>query len=694
MKQTTIKLLFCAGLLSATAACTTDHAAEDPTPQGKRTQMSFTATSAETRTVLTDQNTVHWKAGDKITVFTQDNEGKLHPESDFSTAESGPTVTFTGEATADAAKYFALYPASTYNGTINRTEIILKMLDIQTATAGSFDPAANISFAESADGKTFRFENLCGLVKFSRPTSSDREIIKATLHGNNGETLTATGIQFPGKKLDSENGKDKIVLEGEIGTGKDYYFVVNPVELTNGFYITFLDKDGTEYSVTGTQPASIKAGHILNLGVLNLQAVEKDFDYDFESNTFTVYTETGLRNWAEAVRMESAEIDGKPVDMTATNCILGADITLTKDWESVGYGSFNETGLAYTGTFDGKGYTISGLKLTEATPGTFKEAPYAGFFGRLNGATVRNVTFDSPSITDGSAGVIAGYAENTEIEHCHARNATVTGKSEANRTVHDTGGLVADAGAGVSISSSTVTGTITSQKVTATGNIQNCSGPVGGIVGRAKAEITISGCHFDGKLTSEYSTKSNYCYAGGIIGAIETGSGSGSIEGCTANVTVKANKYAGGIIGYARVAVSVAGSASSGTLTCDDYCGGLVGSYRNETTGSYSTCRSTSAQAGGLFGYYQGAAYHNVTACFTDNTEIDAVGGFSDATLDAETANTALRVDNIAGKKDEMNGAITATGWQFEENDGTIVVGSETFELNTQAFPLKPVKAN
>ena len=691
MKQTTIKLLFCAGLLSATAACTTDPASEEPTPQGKRTQMSFTATSAETRTELTDQNAVHWKAGDKITVFTQDNEGKLHPESDFSTAESGPTVTFTGEATADAAKYFALYPASTYNGTFNRTEIILKMPDIQTATAGTFDPAANISLAESADGKTFRFENLCGLVKFSRPTSSDREIVKATLHGNNGETLTATGIKFPGRILDSKNGKDKIVLEGEIGTGKDYYFVVSPVELTKGFYITFLDKDGTEYSVKGTKPASIKAGHILNLGELNLEVVKTDFDYDFENNTFTVYTEIGLRNWAEAVRMESTEIDGNTVDMTATNCILGADITLTKEWESVGYGSFNETGLAYTGTFDGKGYTISGLKLTKATRAYSGEAPYAGFFGRLKGAIVRNVTFDKPSVTDGSAGVIAGYAENSTIENCHARNATVTGKSEATRTVHDTGGLVADTGAGVSISNCTVTGTITSQKVTATtGNVQNCSGPVGGIVGRAKAEITISGCHFDGKLTSEYSEKSNSCYAGGIIGVIETGSG--SIEGCTANVTVTANSYAGGMLGYARVTVTVAGSASSGTLTCDKFCGGLVGYYPINIHGSYSTCQSTSAQAGGLFGSYVESRY-DVEACFTNNTEIDAIAVMSSGWT-ADEANAALRVDNIADKKDEMNGAIAATGWQFVENDGTITVGSETFALDRTAFPLKPVKAN
>lgn len=701
MKQTTIKLL-CAGLMMTAAACSSDPETENVAPQGERAQMSFTATSAETRTELVDKTKVHWQAGDEIAVFRQESN-KVYFDNNFTTAESGPAVTFTGEATANAEKYVALYPSSAHVGTLNNQQIILNMPDIQNATAGSFDPAANISLAESTDGETLRFENLFGLVKFSRPTTSNRNIVQATLHGNNGEILIASGIQFPGKTLvyDTEYNEDKIVLQGEIATGTDYYFVVRPVVLTKGFYITFLDKDGTEYSVTGTNPASIKAGYILNLGELDPEAVKTDFDYDYATNTFTVYTETGLRNWAEAVRMESAEINGKTVDMTATNCILEADIALTKEWESVGYGSFNEDGLAYTGTFDGKGHTISGLKLTGATFAGLGNAPYAGFFGRLNGATVRNVTFDRPSVTDGSAGVIAGYAKgNTVIENCHARNATVTGKSEARSAVHNTGGLIAQAETDneteVSISNCTITGTITSQKVTATiGNIPNCSGPVGGIVGRAKGKITISGCHFDGKLTSEYSAKSNYCYVGGIIGAIESGSGS-SVEGCTANMTAKAKYYTGGILGYARATVTVSGSASSGTLTtdADKYCGGLVGYYRNETTGSYSTCRSTSAQAGGLFGYYMGAAYHHVTACFTDNTQIDAINGFSDNTLTAEEANATMRVDNIADKKDEMNGAIAAAGWQFVENDGTITVGSETFALDRTAFPLKPVKTN
>ncbi len=692
MKQTTIKLL-CAGLMMTAAACSNDPETENTAPQGARTQMSFTATNAETRTELVDRTKVHWQAGDEITVLHSDSDNNLSKDGIFATTESGPTVTFTGEATQGAAKYYALYPASVYEALHMGKNIDIIMPKPQRATAGSFDPAANISLAESADGKTLRFENLCGLVKFSRPVESNREIVKATLHGNNGEILTAAQIQFPDKTFKADSGSDKVVLEGEITTGTDYYFVVRPVELTNGFYITFLDKDGAEYSVTGTKPASIRAGHILNLGVLDLGAVKKDFDYDFETNTFTVYTETGLRNWAEAVRMKSTDIDGKTVDMTKTGCILGADITLTKTWESVGYGSYNEAGLAYTGTFDGKNHTISGLEITNETQVITDYASYTGFFGKLDGATVRNVTFDSPSVTDGSAGVIAGYAANTEIENCHARNATIIGKSKATQGVHDAGGLVAYAGGEVRILNCTVTGSVTSQKVTIdTGNVQNYSGTVGGIVGQAKG-ITVSGCHFNGSLTSEGKTKS---YAGGIIARTFSNSNI-SIEGCTANVKVKANYYVGGIIGETVESTMIAGSASSGTLINADRCGGLIGSGYNNVSGSYSTatCQSTSTsvKAGSLFGYCYSAARYNVEACFTDNTKIDVIGGIKEG-VNSEEVNATLRVDNIADKKDEMNGAIAATGWQFVENDGTITVGSETFELDRTAFPLKPVKTN
>lgn len=64
MKQTTIKLL-CAGLMMTAAACSSDPETENVAPQGERAQMSFTATSAETRTELVDKTKVHWRRATK-----------------------------------------------------------------------------------------------------------------------------------------------------------------------------------------------------------------------------------------------------------------------------------------------------------------------------------------------------------------------------------------------------------------------------------------------------------------------------------------------------------------------------------------------------------------------------------------------------------------------------------------------------
>ena len=382
-------------------------------------------------------------------------------------------------------------------------------------------------------------------------------------------------------------------------------------------------------------------------------------------------------NWVNAILTKDIVVNKGDV--------AGCEGTKTKGWREW-------TPISYyfdqkMGDFDGKGHTISGLTITEAIYVSTDYGSYTGFFGMMRNAAVRNVTFDSPSVTNGSAGVITGYAENSTIENCHVRKASVIGKSEAKRGVHNAGGLVAHADDGVSILNCTVTGKITAQTITSSGNIKGQSGPVGGIVGRATGKTTISGCHFNGSLISEGTTKSN---AGGIVGDIETGSG--SIEGCTANVTVNSKHYTGGITGYVKTAVTIDGCASGGTLTCTKECGGLVGYYPANIHGSYSTCQSASEQTGGLFGYYVNSVY-KVEACFTNNTEIGAIAVMS-SEWTAEEANAVLRVDNIADKKDEMNGAIAATGWQFVENDGTIEVGSETFALDRTAFPLKPVKAN
>ncbi len=78
---------------------------------------------------------------------------------------------------------------------------------------------------------------------------------------------------------------------------------------------------------------------------------------------------------------------------------------------------------AFMGTFDGGGHAISGIVINTVTG----EPDYAGLFASLNGATIKNLVLDSPSVTGANyAGVVAGRAINTSFENIFVTGGTVT----------------------------------------------------------------------------------------------------------------------------------------------------------------------------------------------------------------------------------------------------------------------------
>ena len=104
--------------------------------------------------------------------------------------------------------------------------------------------------------------------------------------------------------------------------------------------------------------------------------------------------------------------------------VLTADIDLNNEnWTPIGIISNNSSGQgAYTGTFDGKGHTISGLNVSG-------ELVYAGLFGAVKGGTIKNLTVAgnvSPSNSQCIAGGIVGYASNAAIENC-SNHSSVSG---------------------------------------------------------------------------------------------------------------------------------------------------------------------------------------------------------------------------------------------------------------------------
>ena len=183
-----------------------------------------------------------------------------------------------------------------------------------------------------------------------------------------------------------------------------------------------------------------------------------------------------------------------------------ADLT---DDIDLGGNSFTPIGKdfhEFSGVFDGKGYTVSGLNVTNVAD--------AGLFGTAKDATIRNVVVRGNVIgTDNAAGILA-KAKTTActIENC-GNEATVTSTGYA-------GGILGTIGTyGVSCS---ISGCYNTSPVTSTGS--SSSGRAAGIIGYDNGKTPVTDCYNTGNITASSG------YAGGIRGV--GSSMVGTITGC------------------------------------------------------------------------------------------------------------------------------------------------------------------
>ena len=205
------------------------------------------------------------------------------------------------------------------------------------------------------------------------------------------------------------------------------------------------------------------------------------YNYDSNTNTYTVYNANGLMNVAELVNGGKSDI----------NITLDTDIDLTgKDWTPIGTDYDN----SYTGTFDGGGHTITGLTFTT-------NDKYAGLFGRLGKAgMVKNVVMEGIQITCnhslGYAGGVAGFSWGGTIENC-----SVSGSVSGTVSVGGVVGVQRDGSITGCSSSATVKGTV----------------DVGGVAGQTNSNATMTACYATGNVTLEIASQ-NIIDVGGAVG--------------------------------------------------------------------------------------------------------------------------------------------------------------------------------
>lgn len=246
---------------------------------------SFTAefaNSTDTRTQLVDGEKVRWTAGDKIEVFAADGGIETgYYKSTFSTIEDGYSVAMKGSI-PETTDYYALYPSSAatdgyYPISGSQKAFGLTIPAQQIAMPNTFAENLNLGYAHSTT-QNLSFKNVNALIKFQLTGSAVSNLSKVKIFptASMGSTPLLSGeilIDTNNGDFLSINGEgSNVELTGDFVGNTSYYMVTAPASMPNGFSLTFVDKDGKEYSKYATNGVDLKQGDILNLGEITLES--------------------------------------------------------------------------------------------------------------------------------------------------------------------------------------------------------------------------------------------------------------------------------------------------------------------------------------------------------------------------------------------------------------------------------------
>lgn len=288
-------------------------------------------------------------------------------------------------------------------------------------------------------------------------------------------------------------------------------------------------------------------GISLLMGEENSTAVFENETADFEgegtaANPYKIQNVDDLKKLAEKVNGGEA-YEGKHFKLTANIDLKN------EEWTPIGTLQDEEV-RPFQGTFDGDGYQITNLKISNG-------GQYVGLFGYTKGADANAVAV---------------------IQNCN-----VTG--EINGYNH-TGGIVGDAGINTKILNCSFQG-----------NVEGNGEDTGGIVGSTSGGCEVSGCYVTGTVTG-----------GSAVGGI-AGWGVGTIKNCYALADVTAAGYnAGGIAGYYCSNFTIENCYYSGNVSASKCAGGIAGTALG---GTIQNCVSlaesvTGSNANRIAGYKNG----------------------------------------------------------------------------------------
>lgn len=201
--------------------------------------------AGETKTAL-DDNSVVWKTGDQIKVFSASYpSGVVFTLDPVSNGQRQGD--FVGDLLLGSGPYYAVYPASVATS-LSGGSVSVTVPHTQALTAGSFGPGANISLAKvNSLSETLGFKNVLGALKISLNGSLDAARIR--IQTKSAESLCGSASltmegDVPALSFASNAVENQWVEASGKASGTDFYVMLPAGTLAGGFVAQVAAGDG------------------------------------------------------------------------------------------------------------------------------------------------------------------------------------------------------------------------------------------------------------------------------------------------------------------------------------------------------------------------------------------------------------------------------------------------------------------
>lgn len=629
MTTITYKKLLLPALLPAIILASCNREELDGNDTGSRTPVAFTAvvqsaalpqftdsggSSPATRTALGSDGSTAWTQGDAVSVFMLTSGGTLpdgiipggdnvlhnvDPASGALTPAGGTPIYYP-QNTAEVVDFIAWHNPT---GHAPDGDYTLSLHAGDQTTAGkqlALDPLYSDNargISRSHHPVALRFRHLMSKVRFDITLGlglANGTLTDVQLQGMNEEGSfdlrdgSVRGVVTSGVPVAAL--KSAVASEGADAT---YTALIFPQEANSGNTTIAVTVNGKEYTgilpVTDAYEANTMYTYRVTVDGTGVEVGMPTTDVPWTEGELPVVTLGNktfrlIRNAADLKRFAD-DVNGGQWDL---NALQTADIDLSgiDNWVPIGHSNAATSGKAFTGIYNGNGYTISRLKINSVRPGS-----YMGLFGRtgsgalLTGIHLRDVEIIAKDEVANRAGTIAGYVDGgATVSLCSAQgvvNVSLPTWGYIGGLAGSNYGVITRCRTDVTV---TVDATLIGQQVAYVGGITGFNAEGGLLFAcHATGSVTLKGRHRDVVDANQLNAGGIAGYNGGIIASYANiycciAEGDVSVTSETEGVSV----YAGGLAGlhlngnirncYARGNVTV---VSNGNTTRKE--GAIVG---------------------------------------------------------------------------------------------------------------------